>query len=110
MLEDSVNVICSDYKNDCIISVISVIRVFAPLAPVLFILVYNLQGCLRPANERRYYFVAMSLIGWVQAPGCRPKISLDLARVLGYYVTDPVKKLKYVLQHCVVFQVFNYFW
>ena len=82
MLKDSVNVICSDYKNDCIISVISVIRVSAPLAPVLFILVYNLEGCLRPANERRYYFVAMSLIGWVQAPGSRPKISLDLARVL----------------------------
>ena len=51
MLEDSVNVICSDYKNDCIISVI---RVSTPLAPVLFILVYNLQGCLRPANVRRY--------------------------------------------------------
>ena len=107
MLEDSVNVICSDYKNDCIISVISVIRVSAPLAPVLFILVYNLQGCLRPANERRYYFVAMSLIGWVQAPGAGLKSALIWQ---GYYVTDPVKKLKYVLQHCVVFQVFNYFW
>ena len=34
---DSVNVICSDDKNDCIISVISVIMVSAPFAPVLFI-------------------------------------------------------------------------
>ena len=44
--------------------------------------------------------------------GCRPRgAGLKSALIWqGYYVTDPVKKLKYVLQHCVVFQVSNYFW
>ena len=68
----------------CVIDIetINPLGFLLPSLLVYLFLLYNLQGCLRPANERRYYFVAMSLIGWVQAPRCRPKISLDLARVL----------------------------
>ena len=60
-------------KNIYIVSSISLYTISLIIPDIMTFLdieIYTLAGlilCLRPANERRRYFVTTSLIGWAQA-------------------------------------------